>query len=100
LKRKVFLDFLILIFSPPPFGCGITTYYKQNNLVSFLLIIWFLSNPKSLWSLIFFLYIFGLLVQTFLFFIFLIYFDIFLKYNVNIDSIKLINDFEMSVLKN
>jgi len=31
--------------------------------------------------------------------IFFRYFDIFKKYNVNVDLIKLINDFEMSALK-
>jgi len=35
-----------------------------------------------------------------IFLIYLFYFDIFEKDNVNIDSIKLINDFEMNVLKN
>jgi hypothetical protein len=69
-EKNVFDFFNFIFFYPPPFVCGITTYYRLNKLVFFLLITWFLSNLKSLWSIIFFLCIFDPLVQIFLFLIF------------------------------
>jgi len=57
---------------------------------------------KKLWSLIFLFYISGPYFQIFFILIFLIVFVFwyfFLKSNVNIDSIKLINNFEISTLK-